>query len=69
MSLRDKIIAEIRADGPIPFSRYMEMCLYDPELGYYSRNVEQFGKSGDFCTSCDVHAVLRRLLARQFEEM
>lgn len=51
------------------FSRYMEHCLYDPELGYYSRNVEQFGKAGDFYTSSDVHAVFGRLLARQFEEM
>ena len=69
MSLRQKIIQEIRAGGPIPFSRYMEMCLYDPEQGYYSRNVEQFGKAGDFYTSSDVHAVFGRLLARQFEEM
>src|SRR5437879_2175867 len=53
----------------MPFSRYMELCLYDPELGYYSRNAEQFGKAGDFYTSSDVHAVLGRLIARQFEEM
>jgi len=53
----------------MPFSRYMEMCLYDPEVGYYSRNVEQFGKAGDFYTSSDVHAVFGRLMARQFEEM
>ncbi|MFZ0285190.1 MAG: SAM-dependent methyltransferase [Terriglobales bacterium] len=47
----------------------MEICLYDPEQGYYSRNLEQFGKAGDFYTSSDVHAVFGRLLARQFEEM
>ncbi len=69
MSLRKKIEEEIRERGPIPFSRYMEMCLYDPELGYYSRNAEQFGKAGDFYTSSDVHAVFGRLLARQFDEM
>ena len=69
MSLRQKIEQEIRERGPIPFSRYMELCLYDPELGYYSRNAEQFGKAGDFYTSSDVHAVFGRLLARQFEEM
>jgi len=67
--LRQKIEREIRERGPIPFSRYMELCLYDPELGYYSRNVEQFGKTGDFYTSSDVHAVFGRLLARQFDEM
>ena len=69
MNLRQKIVQEIRARGSIPFSRYMELCLYDPELGYYSRNAEQFGKAGDFHTSSDVHAVFGRLLARQFEEM
>jgi SAM-dependent MidA family methyltransferase len=69
VSLRHKIEQEIRERGPIPFSRYMELCLYDPDLGYYSRNAEQFGKAGDFYTSSDVHAVFGRLLARQFEEM
>ncbi len=69
MSLRHIIEQEIREHGPIPFSRYMELCLYHPELGYYSRNAEQFGKAGDFYTSSDVHAVFGRLLARQFEEI
>jgi SAM-dependent MidA family methyltransferase len=69
VSLRQKIERETREHGPISFSRYMEVCLYDPELGYYSRNAEQFGKAGDFYTSSDVHAVFGRLLARQFEEL
>jgi len=68
-ALRQKIEEEIRARGPIPFSLYMELCLYDPEHGYYSRNALQFGKAGDFYTSSDVHAVFGRLLARQFDEM
>jgi SAM-dependent MidA family methyltransferase len=69
VTLREKIVDEIQRRGPIPFSRYMELCLYDPDLGYYSRNAQQFGKAGDFYTSSDVHAVFGRLLARQFEEM
>jgi SAM-dependent MidA family methyltransferase len=68
-SLRQRIEEEIQEHGPIPFSRYQELCLYDPESGYYSRNAEQFGKAGDFYTSSDVHAVFGRVLARQFEEM
>jgi SAM-dependent MidA family methyltransferase len=68
-TLRQKIEREIRERGSIPFSRYMELCLYDPEHGYYSRNAEQFGKAGDFYTSSDVHKVFGRLLARQFGEM
>ena len=67
--LRERIADEIGRDGPISFSRYMELCLYEPELGYYSRVGEKFGKAGDFYTSSDVHAVFGRLLTRQFEEM
>ncbi len=70
MSLRQRIEREIfQSGGAIPFSRYMELCLYHPDLGYYSRNAEQFGKAGDFYTSSDVHAVFGRSLARQFEEI
>jgi SAM-dependent MidA family methyltransferase len=69
LSLREQIELEIRQRGPIPFSRYMHICLYDPSLGYYSVNAEQFGKAGDFYTSSDVHAVYGRLLARQFCEV
>ena len=69
MSLREQIEREIRERGPIPFSRFMEICLYDPLAGYYSRPAQQFGKAGDFYTSSDVHAVFARLLTRQFDAM
>jgi SAM-dependent MidA family methyltransferase len=69
VTLRQKIECEIGECGPIPFSRYMERCLFDPEHGYYSCHAGQFGKAGDFYTASDVHAVFGRLLARQFEEM
>jgi SAM-dependent MidA family methyltransferase len=73
MTLREYIEKEIRQHGPLPFSRYMHLCLYgapggDPP-GFYTRATEQFGKAGDFYTSSDVHAVFGRLLARQFGEM
>jgi len=69
VTLREVIEQEIREHGPIPFSQYMHLCLYHPELGYYSRHAEQFGKAGDFYTSSDVHAVYGRLLARQFHQL
>ena len=69
MSVRDVIAEEIRVCGAIPFSRYMELCLYHPTLGYYSRAQQKFGKGGDFYTASDVHAIYGRLMARQFEEM
>ena len=69
MTLRERIAEEIEECGPLPFSRYMELCLYEPRLGYYVRGSAQFGRVGDFYTSSDVHAVFGRLLARQFDEM
>lgn len=67
--IRRRIEDEIRQRGAMPFSRYMEICLYDPGHGYYASHAEQFGKAGDFYTSSDVHAVFGRLLARQFQEV
>ncbi len=43
---------EIRSQrGSIPFSRFMERCLYAPGLGYYSAGSTKFGESGDFITA------------------
>jgi SAM-dependent MidA family methyltransferase len=69
LSVREQIEREIHERGPMPFSRYMQICLYEPSHGYYSAHAEQFGKAGDFYTSSDVHAVFGRLLARQFDEI
>jgi SAM-dependent MidA family methyltransferase len=69
VSLRQQIEQEIRQHGPIPFSRYMRLCLFDPVHGYYASHAGQFGKAGDFYTSSDIHAVFGRLLARQFDEI
>ena len=33
--LRDFILARIRQSGLVPFSRFMEWCLYHPDFGYY----------------------------------
>ncbi len=47
LALRDEILAE----GPMPFSRWMERCLYSPGLGYYSAGSTKFGAAGDFITA------------------
>ena len=38
----------------------MDLALYDPELGYYARAAQRSGRAGDFFTSVDVGAALRR---------
>ena len=50
--LRALIQEQIFASGgAIPFSRFMELCLYAPGLGYYSAGATKFGDSGDFVTA------------------
>ncbi len=41
----------ITAGGTIPFSRFMELCLYSPGWGYYSAGSAKFGAAGDFVTA------------------
>jgi SAM-dependent MidA family methyltransferase len=50
--LREIIQEQIfAAGGAIPFSRFMELCLYAPGLGYYSAGAAKFGAAGDFVTA------------------
>ena len=71
--LIDAIASEITLSGPIPFVRFMELALYHPQLGYYTRppeaGTERIGWAGDFYTSSDVHPTLGQALARQAEQM
>ncbi|QWD28283.1 SAM-dependent methyltransferase [Polynucleobacter paneuropaeus] len=50
--LSSKISAEISAKGGwIPFSRFMQMALYEPGMGYYSAGAHKLGAGGDFTTA------------------
>ena len=51
------------AGGYIPFSRYMELCLYTPGLGYYSAGQRKFGAGGDFVTAPEISPLFGRCLA------
>lgn len=51
--------------GWIPFSRFMELALYAPGLGYYTAGARKFGESGDFVTAPEISALFGRTLARQ----
>lgn len=53
--LEAKLISLIAAEGPIPFSRFMEISLYDPTHGFYRRDV--FGRSGHFFTASQLQPV------------
>jgi SAM-dependent MidA family methyltransferase len=52
--IREQIAAN---DGAIPFSRFMELALYAPGLGYYSAGATKFGPEGDFVTAPELGPV------------
>ena len=66
--LRQILQREIAAQGVIPFSRFMELALYCPHLGYYEQPETQIGRQGDFYTSVSVGSLFGELLAFQFAE-
>ncbi|MFT5470246.1 MAG: SAM-dependent MidA family methyltransferase [Verrucomicrobiales bacterium] len=67
--IRGKIDELVKKNGErgISFAKFMEIALYDPDHGYYSRP-RPIGKSGDFFTSVSVGRCFGMLLARWIRE-
>ena len=64
-ALQQHIAAEIAAQGgAIPFSRFMELALYAPRLGYYSGGAAKLGHDGDFTTAPEISPLYGATLAR-----
>ena len=72
-SVSEELAAVIRKsiahNGPVPFSQYMEMALYEPEMGYYSAGLQKFGEGGDFVTAPQLGNVFASCLARQIQQI
>lgn len=68
-SLFEIIKREIVGKGDLPFSRFMELCLYHPSYGYYRKGSVPIGKLGDYYTSPTVHKLFGFLIARQIKEI
>jgi SAM-dependent MidA family methyltransferase len=50
-------------NGAIPFSRFMELALYAPGMGYYSAGARKFGADGDFVTAPELGTVFAECIA------
>jgi SAM-dependent MidA family methyltransferase len=69
----EALVARIRAEiasagGWMPFSRYMDLALYAPGLGYYTGGAMKFGRRGDdgsdFITAPEMSPLFAATLAR-----
>lgn len=60
--------AKVQSANKIPFSNYMQECLYNSEGGYYSQKMKKVGKDGDFFTSVSVGKVFGEILAYRLHD-
>ena len=58
---------QIASHGPLPFSQYMERCLYSPGLGYYSAGKAKFGAAGDFITAPELGELFARCVVNAIQ--
>lgn len=68
--LKDRIKRLIQADGPMSISTYMQICLHDPEDGYYATRP---GLGTDFTTAPEISQIFGELLglwaAHEWQQM
>tara|TARA_B100001540_G_scaffold161917_1_gene143274 strand:+ start:1484 stop:2662 length:1179 start_codon:yes stop_codon:yes gene_type:complete len=58
-----------KSGGSIGFDQYMNSVLYQPDLGYYSSNIQKFGFTGDFITAPIVSPLFSKCLAYQCSQV
>ena len=59
--LKDRLIAKIKAEGPITVAEYMTLCLLDPVDGYYPTR-DPLGSDGDFITAPEISQMFCEVL-------
>jgi SAM-dependent MidA family methyltransferase len=59
----------VQERGPMTVAAFMDLALYDSELGYYARAAQRSGRAGDFFTSVDVGPLFGELLEIQLAQM
>ena len=59
--LETLIRKQITANGPMPVSRYMQICLTHPDYGYYLKR-DPLGRDGDFITAPEVSQMFGELV-------
>lgn len=66
--LHKLILKRIGRAGQLTFAEFMQMALYEPGLGYYTRQPNLIGARGDFYTAPHLTPVFGELLAHQLAD-
>ena len=66
MTIHEKILKTISDCGPLPFSKFMEIALYDAEHGFYSTGGA--GRKKDFITSPETGPLFGKLVAKAIDQ-
>jgi len=61
-TLKERLIEQVRLDGPMTIADYMWACLFDPQEGYYATR-PALGEDGDFITAPMVSQMFGERLA------
>lgn len=65
-SLQLELVELIRGGGPITFARFMDLALYHPRHGFYTRGGGPWGAGRDYVTSVDAGPVFASLMLPLF---
>jgi SAM-dependent MidA family methyltransferase len=60
--LKQKILAQIDATGPMPVGQYMHLCHAHPQFGYYATG-NPVGREGDFITAPEISQMFGEMIA------
>jgi len=68
--LSERLVHQIKSEGPITFYQWMKAALYDPHEGYYCRSDrERWGREGDYRTSAERSELFAATFARYFVKL
>lgn len=59
--LKDRLIRQIKTEGPLTVADYMAQCLLDPICGYYPTR-DPLGSDGDFITAPEISQMFGEVL-------
>lgn len=60
-ALKSRLIDSIKLRGPMRLDRFMELCLLDPQGGYYNRDVP-IGAAGAFTTAPEISQMFGEII-------